>query len=226
MSELNFTIDAAQPQRFAAAPAIDFKLRITNRDPSQRIHNVLLQTQIQIESTRRRYNAREQERLVELYGAPSRWKQTLRSMLWTHASVTVPPFQGCTTCDLHVPCTFDFNVAATKYFAGLEDGDVPLAFLFSGSIFYADDEGALQVARIAWEKEAKYRLPVAVWKEMIEHYYPHTAWLCFDQAVFERLYDYKRRRGLATWEQAIGELLSLADQIPPEPSPVSVEATP
>lgn len=140
-------------------------------------------------------------------------------------SVTVPPFQGSTVCQLHVPCTFDFNLAATKYFAGLEDGEVPLAFLFSGSIFYADDDGAFKVVRIAWEKEAKYRLHVAVWKEMMDHYYPNTAWLCLERTVLERLLEYKQRRGATSWEQAICELLSLGDRPAAQNSPASSEAT-
>ena len=47
--------------------------------------------------------APEQERLLDLFDEPSRWGQTLRPMLWTHASVVVPPFNGATlpsTC----PC--------------------------------------------------------------------------------------------------------------------------
>ena len=93
-------------------------------------------------------------------------------MLWTHASVVVPPFTGTTVVDLPVPCSFDFNVAATKYFHALEDGEVPLCLLFSGTIFYSDDDGFLQVSQIPWEKEASFRLPVSVWKDMMELYYP------------------------------------------------------
>ncbi len=225
MSELNFTIDGAEPQRYAVAPALTFKVRVSNTDATEHVHNVLLQSQIQIEATRRRYNQREQDKLVDLYGAPSRWNQTLRPMLWTHAGATVPPFQGSTVADLHVPCTFDFNVAATKYFAGLEEGDIPLAFLFSGSIFYADEAGTLQVARIAWEKEARYRLPVAVWKAMMEHYYPNTAWLCIERQVFERLCAYRRSRAAPTWERAIDELLSVADRLAAPDPPTPSEAT-
>ena len=58
-----------------------------------------------------------------------------------------------------VPCTFDFNVAATKYFHGLSEGDLPLNFLFSGTVFYAGGSERLQVAPISWEKEAKFKLP-------------------------------------------------------------------
>src|SRR5206468_2382419 len=113
--------------------------------------------------------------------------------------------------DLPVPCTFDFNVAAAKYFYALEDGEIPLCLLFSGTIFYAGDGGALQVVQISWEKEVNYRLPVSVWKRMMDLYYPNTAWLCLRQDVFDRLYQYKSRRMLPTWEQALESLLSGAE---------------
>lgn len=193
---------------FAAAPLLAIKLRIVNENAAEPIHTIALRCQIQIEATRRRYNAQEQERLLDLYGEPERWGQTLRTMLWTHTSVVVPPFTSSTLVDLPVPCTFDFNVAATKYFAGLEDGEVPLSLLFSGTIFYEADDGALQVGQISWEKEARYRLPVRVWKEMMDFYYPNSAWLYLRRDVFERFYQYKMRCGLPTWEQALESLLN------------------
>ena len=152
----------------------------------------------------------------DLFGEPSRWGQTLRSMLWTHASVVIPSFTGSTTADLHVPCTFDFNVAATKYFNGLEEGEVPLNLLFSGTVFFAGDDGALRATRIAWTKEARYRLPVSVWKEMMDRYYPNRAWLCLERDAFERLNEYKRQHGIPTWEQTVDQLLSLDSASPNE----------
>lgn len=207
MPDLDFQVEGAQAQSFAASPLLVFKLRVTSADAAEPIHTVALRCQIQIEATRRRYSAHEQERLLDLYGAPERWGQTLRTMLWTHASVVVPPFNASTLVDLPVPCTFDFNAAATKYFAGLEDGEVPLCLLFSGTVFYESGEGGLQVAQISWEKEAKYRLPVQVWKEMMDIYYPNSAWLCLRRDVFDRLYQYKMRRGIPTWEQALESVL-------------------
>jgi uncharacterized protein DUF6084 len=210
MLDLNFQVEGAEPRAHAAAPLLAFRLRVTNADPEQHIHNVMLETQIRIEPTRRSYAAAEQERLLDLFGEPARWGNTMRTMLWTHANVTVPPFEGSTTVDLHVPCTFDFNVAATKYFAGLADGEIPLTLLFSGTIFYAAEVG-LQVARVPWEKEARYRFPVQVWQQMMEHYYPNTAWLCCRRDVFQRLYQYKQRQGMPTWEQALQSLLDAVD---------------
>jgi hypothetical protein len=208
MPDLHFEVQAAEAQPFAASPLLIFKLGIANAEPGEPTHTVALRCQIQIEAPRRRYSAQDQERLRDLFGEPARWGQTLRTMLWTHTNVVVTPFTGSTVVDLPVPCTFDLNVAATKYFAGLEEGEVPLCLQFSGTIFYANEEGALQVAQIPWSKEAKYRLPVKVWREMMDIYYPNSAWLCLRRDVVDRLYRYKARRGLPTWEQALESLLA------------------
>jgi len=205
--DLNFQIEGAEAVAYAAAPLLSFKLRVDNAVAAEPIHTVALHCQIQIEAPRRRYNEQEQARLLDLYGEPERWGQTLRTMLWTHASVVVKPFEGTTLVDLPVPCTFDFNVAAAKYFAGLEDGEVPLCLLFSGTVFYEAEDGALQVSQISWEKEARYRLPVRVWQQMMDFYYPNSVWLSLRRDVFDRLYQYKMRRGIPTWEQTLESLL-------------------
>jgi hypothetical protein len=210
--DLNFTVDRAEPVLYSASPLLNFKLRIAAEDEATTIPAVALRCQIRIEPTRRRYTPPSQERLLDLFGEPERWGQTLRAMLWTHTSLVVPQFTGSTMVDLPVPCTFDFNVAATKYFYALEDGEVPLCLLFSGTIFYVNDEGYLQVGQISWEKEANYRLPVQVWKEMMAHYYPNIAWLCLNQDVFDRLYQYKSHRGVPSWEQALLTLLDASEE--------------
>src|SRR5579863_5023910 len=144
MPELNFTVEGADTLRFAAVPTLVLRLRITDNDAGQQIQNVLLTCQIQIEANRRRYNRAEQARLEDLFGEPSRWSRTLRPLHWTYANVMVPPFEGSIDVDLLVPCSFDFNVASTKYFHGLQEGELPLNLLFSGTIFYPDDAGNLQ----------------------------------------------------------------------------------
>jgi Family of unknown function (DUF6084) len=212
MPDLDFQVEGAEAVPFAVSPMLAFRLRITNTDKEQPIHSIALRCQIQIAATKRHYNDREQERLLDLFGRPERWNQTLRGMLWTHANVVVPPFTGSTLVDLPVPCTFDFNVAAGKYFAGLEDGEAPLCLQFSGSVFYETSQGALQVTQISWDKESTYRLPVRVWREMIDTYYPNSAWLCLRRDVFERLNLYKMRRGIPTWEQALESILPPPDE--------------
>ena len=177
---------------------------------------MVLRCQIQIEVTRRHYSPEEETRLRDLFGEPERWSNTLRTMLWTHANAVLPSFTGSASVDVPVPCSFDFNVAATKFFHGLEAGEIPVEFLFSGSVFYAAAEGELQVAPISWDQEARFRFPVKIWRDLMDAYYPNIAWLDLRRDVFERLYQYKVSHGIPTWEQAIERML------PPVKEPVKV----
>ena len=207
MPDLSFQVMGAEVTPYAMVPLLTFRLRVANATPGETVHNVVLRCQIQIETTRRHYQPEEARRLRDLFGEPERWGQTLRAMLWTHASVVVPSFTDETIAALPVGCTYDFNVAATKYFYALEEGEIPLDFLFSGSVFYQDAGGALQVAPISWTQEARFRLPVATWKQVMEAYYPNTAWVQLRRDVFDRLYQYKMQHGIPTWEQAIERIL-------------------
>jgi Family of unknown function (DUF6084) len=213
MPDLSFKVEDATVVPYAAAPTLALKLWITNADAVQSIHTVALRCQIQMEVSRRRYSAEEQMKMRDLFGEPERWSQTLRSLLWTHVSVVVPSFQGSTLIDLPIHCTFDFNVAATKYFEGLTDGEIPLHLMFSGTVFYADSEDVLQVAPISWEQEARFRLPVKVWREMMDAYYPNNVWLNLRRDVFDRLYQYKTQRGIPTWEQALESVLPVEEVV-------------
>jgi hypothetical protein len=216
MPDLVFQVEGAEVAKFAASPHINFKLRITNSHPGETIHSVALRGQVQLEVTQRRYTSEEQKKLRDLFGEPERWSQTLKSLLWTHVQVNASSFQSTTVIDVPVPCTFDFNVGATKYFYGLNDGEVPLCFLFSGNIYYShDSNSALQIAPIPWDKEARFRLPIKLWREMMDTYYPQTAWLCLRRDVFERCYEYKVRHGLPTWEQTLERMLDAEEVVHP-----------
>jgi hypothetical protein len=208
MPELNFQIEGAQAVPYGAGPLLSFSLRVANTGHEESIHTIVLRAQIQIEVTRRHYTAEEQAKLRDLFGEPDRWGQTLRNLLWTHAIVVVPPFAKETVVELQVPCTFDFNVAATKYFHGLSEGELPLNFLFSGTVFYPDPTDRLQVAPISWDKEAKFKLQLKTWKDLIDHYYPNSAWLYLRRDVFDRLYQYKVRHGIPSWEETIERVLA------------------
>ena len=212
MPDLTFEVQGAEAIPYAATPLLAFKLRITNANAAEAIHTIVLRAQIQIEATRRRYTPTEQRQLVELFGEPDRWSQTLRNMLWSHANTVVPSFQGETTADLPVPCTFDFNVGATKYFHGLSDGELPLIFLFSGTVFYEGLHGNLQVAPIPWDRESRFRLPIRIWRQVISTYYPNSTWLSLRKDVFERFYQFKVRNGIPTWEQALERLLAPVEE--------------
>ncbi|NYH20236.1 DUF6084 family protein [Paraburkholderia bryophila] len=215
MPDLGFTVESAEVAPFAAAPLMMFRLRIVDTSPHavsvtsahEAVASITLQCQIQIEATRRRYTPAEQYGLEDLFGAPPRWGETLRTLLWTHTFVVVPPFTGECTVNLPVPCSYDFNVAASKYFYGLEDGEIPLLLQFSGTVFYREADGALQAAPIPWHKDAAFRMPVALWRDMMARYYPNGAWLSLHREVFDRLARFKTRRGLTSWDQAVASLL-------------------
>jgi Family of unknown function (DUF6084) len=212
MPDLSITVEKAEAVPFAASPMLAFRLRVQNADPHEKIHTVVLRCQVQIEVARRKYTPQDQERLRDLFGEPERWGQTLRNLLWTNTSVVIPQFTGFATAQLQIPCTFDFSIATTKYFNGLEDGDIPLCLMFSGTVFYADSEGTLQVSPIAWDKETKFCLPLKVWADMMDSYYPNSAWLCLRRDVFEDLHRYKVEHGIPTWEQAFENMLAAAKE--------------
>lgn len=211
MPDLSFEVVGAEAVPYAAAPLLVFKLRVSNAYTVEQIEAVSLNCQIRLEVTRRRYTPHEQERLHDLFGEVTRWSQTLRNMLWTFANTNVRTFTGEVLVDLPVTCTYDFNIATVKYFYALEEGEVPLTFLFSGTVFYQSPEDGLQVEQISWEKEATFRMPVEIWRKMMDHYYPNSAWLYLRRDVFDRLYRYRIREGLPTWEQVMDNLLASLD---------------
>jgi hypothetical protein len=207
MADLSFKITGVEAVARGMIPLLQFKLQVANTPATKAIQAVILNAQIQIQSAQRAYTPQEKDRLVEMFGTPDRWGQTLRNRLWTHVNVTLPPFTGNTEVLLPVPCTYDLNVIGGKYFFALEGDDVPLLFLFSGTVFYQTADERLQIQRISWEKECSYRMPVRVWRDLMEQHFPNSAWLYLQRDVFDRLYDYKRQHGLATWEQTLERLV-------------------
>ncbi len=210
MLDLTFRVEGAEVLAYAAAPSLAFKLRVDSRG-EEPIRSVMLRTQVQIVPSRRHYSSEEQDRLYELFGPPAHWGNSQKTMLWANTVELLPAFSASILVDLAVPCTYDFDVATAKYFHGLQEGDVPLEFLFSGSVFY-EGEAGLQVEQIPWDREATYRLPVRLWKEMMEQYFPHSAWLRVHRDVFDRLYAYKARWGLGNWDMTLERLLKVAEE--------------
>jgi hypothetical protein len=207
---LTIAVDAAEPVDLAAVPTLRFQARI-RADEGRRVRSLTLHTQIRIAAAQRSYDRPSQDRLVELFGTPDQWGRTLRSLLWTQSTVQVPEFEGDTVADIPVACTYDFDVVASKYLHAVGDGEVPLEFLFSGTVFYTAG-GVLQAARLPWDTEAAYRMPVRVWTDLMARYFAGTAWLRLDRATFDRLYGFKARNTLPSWESAIEALLRAAQR--------------
>ncbi len=204
--ELAFSVLEATAAKYTAVPTLVFVLRI-ERAGGGGVRSVLLDAQVQIAARRRPYGEADQAWLVELFGTPDRWGTTLRTLLWTRTTLVVPPFTDSTEVELSIPCSYDLQVSASSYFSALEDGDVPLEFLFSGSVFYSGPGGMLQTVRLSWEKEAEYRLPVALWREAMDRHFPGAAWLRLDRGAFDRLRKYKAEHGLMSWDAAIDRLV-------------------
>ena len=210
MSELVFDCVGARADRFAVVPSMILTLRISETS-GQRVEAIALRCQIRIEPARRRYSDAEAERLGDLFGETQRWAETLKPVQFTTVAVMVPGFTGSTELDLPIPLTYDMEIGATRYFAGLEDGEVPLLLLFSGTVF-GTSNGRLSVQQVPWSKEASYRLPVAIWREAIDAHFPNSAWIKISNSTFDELLRFKTRAALPTWEATVLALLAAATQ--------------
>jgi hypothetical protein len=206
---LSFAVEDAGTVDHAAVPSLRFAMRI--EAGGCLVRSILLQTQIQIAARRRRHEAHEEERLFELFGARSHWGTSLRTLLWTRHAQVVPQFTGSTTVDLLVPCTYDFEVVASRYLLAVDGGELPLELLFSGTVFYTGENGMLQTAQIPADREAEYSLPVSAWRDTMDRYFAGTTWVRLRKDTFERLHAYRSRGALPSWEHAIDALLDGAN---------------
>jgi hypothetical protein len=210
VTDLHFDCVGAQADRYAVTPAMTLKL-VISETTGQRVEAIALRCQLRIEPARRRYSDAEAERLEDLFGEKQRWSETLRPVQFSNVSIMVGGFTGRTELDLPVPLTYDMEIGATRYFAGLDDGEVPLLLLFSGTIFGMAD-GRLSVAQVPWSKEAHFRLPVAVWRAAIDAHFPNSAWFRVSTHTRDELQRFKTRHALPTWEATVLELLAAAQR--------------
>jgi hypothetical protein len=208
LNELGFECVGARPEPHAVSPTLILRLRITE-PPGTGVHTIALRCQIRVEPQRRDYTGAESEQLGDLFGDAARWGETLQALQFATLSVMVPGFTGSTEVDLPVPCGYEMEVAAGKYFASLDRGEIPLLLLFSGTVFARAASG-FTVQPVPWDREARYRLPLAVWRELIELYFPGSGWLRLRQDTLRALHRYKSRRALATWDEAVERLLEEA----------------
>ncbi|CAM3780463.1 DUF6084 family protein [Nocardiopsis rhodophaea] len=211
MSELDFACVDAVVDRYAAAPTLTLRLNVTDTG-GQPVHGLMLRCHLRIQPRRRSYSEGEAARLRDVFGGPGEWGRGLRPLSLAQVSLTVPPFHGTTELDLPVPFTYDFEVAATKYLHGVRDGDIPLELLFSGTIFRRGDQG-FTVDQVPWDREATYQLPVRVWREMMDHYFPDAGWVRLRSATIDALHAFRSRSALPTWDDAVLHLLGQAAEV-------------
>ncbi len=208
MSELNFKVEGARAEPYAAVPTISLGLRVED-DSGASVNAIALRCQIQIEPQRRRYSGEEEPRLAELFGDTPRWGDTLKPFLWTNVSQMVTAFEGSTLVQMPVQCTYDFEVAATKYLHSLDDGEIPLLLLFSGTVFTRNGAG-LQASQVPWHADASYRLPVSVWRTMMDFYFPNSGWLRLRRETLDQLLKLKAKLAMPTWDDVLEALMKEA----------------
>lgn len=206
MGDLTFACLDAVAERHAAVPTLALRLRITETTGT-RIGAIVLRCQIRIQPQQRRYSAAEGEQLHDLFGEPERWADTQNPMQLATVAVMVPAFTGSIDVEVPVPCSYDLEVAAGRYFAALDDGEVPLLMLFSGTVFTQGAAG-LVIEQVPWHKECAYRLPVRVWREIMDLYFPNAGWLRLRRDTLDALGRYKSRSALATWDDTVAALLA------------------
>jgi hypothetical protein len=205
MSAYRFSVGDIVAEPYAVAPQLTARLRI-DETTGVTVHAITLRCQVRIEPQRRQYDSAEQRALLGLFGERARWGDTLKSFTWMHCNATVPGFTGHTDFMLALPCTYDLEVIGTRYLHSLGAGDVPLTFLFSGTIFTRGDTG-FAVEQVPWACEAAFELPVAVWRQMIESYFPNTGWLRLGSDTLNSLAAFRARHGLTGWDETIDKLL-------------------
>jgi Family of unknown function (DUF6084) len=210
MTALSFSVVQSRAEPHAAVPTIMLRLRVEEADGFS-VHALALRCQIRIEPQRRRYSPEEELRLYELFGETPQWGESLRPFLWTHVSTTIGKFAGTTEFDLPIECTYDFDVAGAKYLHALAGGDIPLLLLFSGTAFTRGTSG-FAAEPLSWSTEASYKLPVAVWRAMMDLYFPNSGWIRVRRDTLDGLQRFRAARGLPTWDQAFEHLLKEAGE--------------
>lgn len=208
---LEFSVLDMVAEPYAAAPQLTARLRIEDSS-SEPVHAIALRCQVRIEPQRRPYDDPESEALRGLFGGRDRWADTVRPFLWMQCNTTVQGFTGTTEAELTLPCSYDFDVAGSRYLHALGEGSVPLNLLFSGTVFTRGSTG-FQVRQVPWDCEARYLLPVQVWRRMIALNFPNTGWIRLDHDVLASLADFRARRGLIGWDETVRTLLSEISEV-------------
>ncbi|MGH3786124.1 MAG: DUF6084 family protein [Pseudonocardiaceae bacterium] len=208
MAELSFTCLDVRAEPYAVAPTLLFRLRI-DESTGQRVRAIALRCQFRIEPARRGYGEQEAERLLELFGERGRWGDTLKPFQFANTSTVVASFTNTIEIDVSVPCSYDMEVAAGRYFHALKDGEIPFILLFSGTIF-GDGEQNLWIQQVPWHAETRYKMPVAVWRDMMDMHFPGSGWLRLRRDTIDALAEFRAARALPTWDDAVIAVLDSA----------------
>ena len=105
-------------------------------------------------------------------------------------------------------------MAAAKYLHALDDGEIPLLLLFTrhGLPRRPATGGLRGRTRSPGTRRPSYRLPVAVWRDVMDRYFPNSGWLRLGRDTLDALTRFKAARALPTWDDAIEQLLKEAGE--------------
>jgi hypothetical protein len=211
--DLGFAVEEATIALDAAVPTIAFRLRVHAADDCD-VRAMLLGAQIRIVAPRRGEATATRARLRAVCGDVPPWlsREAPPTLLWTNAVAAVPPFRRSAAIELAAGCTYDFEIAAAKYFYALAGGHVPLEFVFSGTLLWAGAAGTLETSELPYDRSASFELPLAVWRRAMDRHYPGTAWLRLQRDVYDRLFAFKWSNAQPRWDDAIAALLRTAKQ--------------
>jgi len=213
VADLAFACLGAHADPYAAVPTMVLRLRVTET-AGRAVDAGVLRCQLRIEPHRRAYSEAETPLLADLFGTADRWGGTLKPIQLATVPLLVPGFTGGIEVDLPVPCSYDLEVAADKYFAALEDGEIPLLLLFSGTVFVRTPTG-FAVDQVPWTSETRQGVPVAVWREVMDRYFPGTGWLRLRRETLAELQRYKAATALSGWDDVVTDLLTRAREVRP-----------
>lgn len=214
MTTYAFAVTDVRPDPGAAVPTLVFRLRI-EVPPDLEVQSMLLRTQVRIEPALRRHDADEQANLFDLFGHPAQWSETLKPFLLTHTTLPVTAFTGSCEIDFPVGVSYDLEVTAGSYFHGLRSGEIPLIFLFSGTVFLRSGAG-VQVNQIPWECEARFGMPLEIWTATMDAFFPNSGWVRVSRDTLDELRAFKSAHALPTWDGVLQQLLqtSRTTQVP------------
>ncbi|WP_377268118.1 DUF6084 family protein [Peterkaempfera sp. SMS 1(5)a] len=217
--DLTFTVAAARPASFTAVPTLEFRIAVAGGGGP--VRSVLLSTAVRIAPARRRHDQATRDRLAEVFGNAQQWASGIRPLALAQVTTVLPPFEDTTTATLPVPCGSDIELAVTKYLRAVPDGDIPLDFLFSGTVFHDGPDGRLRTARISWAGDATYRLPVGLWQQTVHD----SGWVRLSRDDYDRLDAYRARHALTSWDETVRALLEQNPRPAPDPSSDAAGAT-
>ena len=167
-----------------------------------------------IEPQQRRYEPAEQARLVELFGDAPRWGETLRPFLWTHVGTVITGFTGDhrDRPPDHVHLRLRGGGGQVPARARRRRDPAPAPLLRHGVPRRRPTRPASPRAPVAWHEEASFRLPVRVWRDVMDRYFPNSGWVRLSPETLDALTRFKAARALPTWDETLEQLLKEAGE--------------